>query len=85
MNQLKRINHEQLGDLLDNGAIWFYHKKCNGDIKKTFATRAKKRIPDKALPIPIHIGCTIYYDIFIGQYRSCSKKLEIWVDSKETL
>lgn len=80
MSQLKRITHEHLEELLVSGALYFYHKKVNGDIKKAFGTKCISRMPAKALPIPEHIGCTIYYDIILGQYRSCSKKLEVWVE-----
>lgn len=80
MSQLKKITHEQLEELLNTGALHFYHRKVNGDLKKAFGTRCEARMPAKVLPIPIHIGVTLYYDILVGQYRSCSKKLEVWVE-----
>ena len=81
MSQLKRITHEQLEELLNEGALYFYHRKVNGNLKKAFGTKCISRMPAKVLPVPEHLGVTLYYDIMIGQYRSCSKKLEVWIES----
>ena len=75
---IKQITHSELEEALKQGALKFYHKKCNGDIKLAFGTLCESRLPNKALPPPQHIGCVCYYDIMVGQYRSCSKKLEVW-------
>lgn len=79
--QLRKISHEELNELLESGGIYFYHMKVNGNIKKAFGTRCEGRLPSKALPVPEAIGVTIYYDIVIGQWRSASKKLDIWIES----
>jgi len=76
--KIKRITHEELEERLKERALYFFHKKVNGDIKRVFGTLCKERLPSKALPPPEHIGCVCYYDIIVAQYRSCSKKLEVW-------
>ena len=78
---IKKITHAELEELLQIGSLYFYHRKVNGDLKKAFGTTCDSRLPAKALPVPVHIGCSIYYDIIVGQYRSCSKKLDVWIET----
>ena len=79
-NILKRITHQELEDLLTTGPVWFWHMKVNGDIKKCLATTNQDKMPAKVLPFNGNtIGCTTYYDIVVGQYRNCSRKLPVYI------
>jgi hypothetical protein len=83
MSQLIKISHEELESLLSKGGVHFYHMKCNGNIKKCFATRCESWMPNRVLPLLDNaIGCTTYYDIKLGQYRAASKRLQVWVEKK---
>jgi hypothetical protein len=81
MKKLIRITHEELETRLGNDIIHFYHEKVNGDIKKCLGTKCESKMPAKVLPVHDNpSGVTVYYDIMIGQYRSASKKLGIWIE-----
>lgn len=81
MGKLKRITHEELDHLLAQGIVWFYHQKVNGEIKKVLSTKCIQKMPDRVLPLkPNQLGCLTYYDILVGQYRSCSRKLPVWIE-----
>jgi len=62
--KIKRITHQELEERLKEGALYFYHRKVNGDIKRAFGTLCKERLPSKALlSIFLQLLCKLILDI----------------------
>jgi hypothetical protein len=82
MAQLTPITHQTLGERLRNGAVKFYFRKTNGDLRIALGTKDLTRIPSTGQPKggAAPVGVTTFYDLEKSAWRSVSHTQEIWID-----
>ena len=79
---LKKISHETLREMLQQGAQKFYFRKVKGELRIALGTLNLSRIPNASHPKGGNISDKqiAYFDLTKGAWRSVSISQEVWVD-----
>jgi len=77
-----QINHTELREKLQNGAVKFYFRKVGGALRIALGTLDLNRIPNQNHPKGGKISDkqVAYFDLEKGAWRSVSNSQEVWVD-----
>lgn len=83
MASMTPITHDSLRSRLHQGAVTFYFRKVNGELRRAFATTDLARIPRTGQPKggTKPPGVTPFFDLEKNLWRSISQTQEVWLES----